>query len=361
MAAESYAVTVAGAGTKAGTAGGVADWDNAMDMAAWLADMINNAEPGDIYYIEDGTYTLTGAFQTVLNGSAALPVKLIGVKTGTTNEPPVLSDWSLADADRPVIATGANGWRFNDYYQFYNMSKTGTTEWRSDIYPLWQNCKTLNSNGGASNGIYNQQGSGHVDDCNIQSTNGTAILIVGGLVSIIDTYIHDSSVKGIDLGGVPGLFVLHTTIDNCGIGIDIDTQSCTLISNTIYGCTTGINDSGNFVGMFIKNNSITSCTTGASWTSNVLNNFWDYNNWHGNTADTVNVTKGLNATANAPEYTAAGSDFSISGSGNMHGTGFGIRVGVGATPSLISQGAYEPTVVGGAGGLLQANKRGNKQ
>ena len=361
MAAATMYVTVAGAGAKDGTT-----WANAFDLAAWILDMTNNLEPGDIYYIEDGTYTLTANFVPALDGTAALPIHLIGVKARTTNEPPVLSDWAIADADRPVIASGANAWQFDLYWQFRNLQKTGTTEWRADVGILWSNCKITNTNGGATNGIEMNSINCRAVDCDVQSTNGTGIQILGNTVgrSVIDCYIHDSSVKGIETsaGAAANFAVINTIIDTCGIGYEVNSQACILINSVIYNCTTGISDTGSFPNFTALNNSITSCTTGASWTANILDSFWDYNNWHGNTGDVTNVTKGLNATANAPEYTAAGSDFSIIEGGNMDGTGFGLKVGVGATASKQSQGAYEATISsGGGGGLLMANKRGNKQ
>ena len=173
---------------------------------------------------------------------------------------------------------------------------------------------------------------------------------------------HDCSVEGVEISANYAT-IDAVIIDTCGIGLLLTAGiGWKLTNSVIYNCTTGISDAVSSTDFTAFNNSITSCTTGASWTAEILNNEWDYNNWHGNTGDVTNITKGLNATAVAPEFTnAAGGDFSIAGSGNLHGTGFGMRLGVGATASLISQGVYEPTVSGGAGGLLMANKRGNKQ
>ena len=89
VAATMY-VTVAGAGTKAGTS-----WANAFGYAEWETDYEGSAEPGDIYYVEDGTYTLTSDFSTARDGTVDSYIKVIGVATGTTNEPPVSSDWGF--------------------------------------------------------------------------------------------------------------------------------------------------------------------------------------------------------------------------------------------------------------------------
>ena len=96
MAAATMYATVAGAGDKSGDT-----WAKAMDLAAWQADALNNSESGDIYYVAGGTYALAGGFDCNARiATAAAPISIIGVKSGTTNEPPVIGDWATEDTDR---------------------------------------------------------------------------------------------------------------------------------------------------------------------------------------------------------------------------------------------------------------------
>ena len=74
MAAATMYVTVAGAGDKSGST-----WGNAMGLGEWETDVEATAEAGDIYYLEAGTYTLTNAFSTALDGTDVAPIKIIGV------------------------------------------------------------------------------------------------------------------------------------------------------------------------------------------------------------------------------------------------------------------------------------------
>ena len=88
-AATDMYVTTTGAGAKTG-----GTWADAFDLAAFEIDAEANAEAGDRYFFEAGTYTLTQNIAWNLQaGTGPLPIEVIGVKSGTTAEPSTTSDW----------------------------------------------------------------------------------------------------------------------------------------------------------------------------------------------------------------------------------------------------------------------------
>ena len=315
MAAENYAVTVAGAGDKSGRSGGEMDWANAMDLAAWVGDMTNNAEAGDVYYVEEGTYTLTGAFTSALDGTSALPINIIGVLSGTSNEPPVFSDHAFG-ANRPVIACAANDFSVDDFWNIRNLDFTITTSGgvTVDTGSIIENCKVVNSGVATRYGFYLKV-YGRAIGCEAVSDNGRAFQAALGPV-VVACYAHDSS-AGYYSGSTDGRF-FNSIADTCTTGSDIISSDRTALVNcTIYNCTTGISGTTARYSTFL-NNIIDACGTGASWSSEIKSNWWDYNCWN-NTSDTTNVTKGDNAVTGDPGMTNPGAgDFSIGTGSNCH-------------------------------------------
>ena len=115
MAAEEMYVTVAGAGDNSGDS-----WANAMALSDFETDLEGSAEAGDIYYVKEGTYTLTSDLDwSSQDGSYTNPIIIIGVKTETTHEPPEFSDWASGD-DRPLIAQGGYALTTGDYARVRN-------------------------------------------------------------------------------------------------------------------------------------------------------------------------------------------------------------------------------------------------
>lgn len=310
MAAADMYVTAAGAGDNSGDS-----WANAMTIAEFETDFEGSAEAGDRYFFMGGqTYTLTQDIITALDGTAALPIQLIGVASGTTNEPPVASDWA-SGADRPTLACGAWTFTWDDYTHMHNFIATGT-----DLSILWgdtnamlDNVIATNSSGtGNRYAFVNGAIYGKVINSELVCTNGYGALINFADVSF--SYIHDC-VNGLVIGS-NSCSITFTIIDTCSTsGVNLASyDSVLMINDTIYACGTGITATDSNSNMII-NCIINDCTTGANWTggTNILNNYWDYNNWEGNTSDTSNVTKGNNATANDPQFdNAAGGDFGLS-------------------------------------------------
>jgi len=90
-------VTTTGAGDTSGDS-----WANAMDWDAFEADVDGACEPGDRYFVMEGYYSNDGALSDYTGGTAQNPIEIIGVKSGTTAEPPTSADWAYGTA-RPYF------------------------------------------------------------------------------------------------------------------------------------------------------------------------------------------------------------------------------------------------------------------
>lgn len=309
MAAETMYVTVAGAGNKDGT-----DWSNAFGRAEWETDLEAPCEAGDVYYVEEGTYTLTEDIDcSAIDGTSNAPISIIGVKSGTSNEPPVFSDHAFTTA-RPLIAAAGNKWWFGDYWVFKNIRDTTTETWgfRGDVLCQFFNCKSTDTGG---TWAFSAVGSStKFVGCEADANTGGFSLSANNVV--FACYAHDGTGDGYQSGGT-ALYV-NSIADTMGIGFDINTRNNNrVIGCSIYNCTTGI--SGSTAIDFVCLNTILDAnTTGASWTNPYSTNVWDYNCWD-NTSDTSNVIKGNKAVTGDPGMTNPGAgDFSIGTGSNCH-------------------------------------------
>jgi len=327
--------TIAGASGKT-----AADWANAGSVTELDSYLSSTAVAGDNIFCEGGgTYTFS--FFSSQDGTAGNPIKIIGVASGTSAEPPTQSDWAVG-SDRPIFAGGASGFGGDDYWNWHNIEATGTatTLLRSDAWMVATNCKVTNTSGTSNRTALFQGSFGEARfiDCEGESTLGDGIKCIGG--TIYNCYCHDS-LNGYNQTGTTAAKIYFSVFDTCTNGIRISTvNNNQIINNTIYNCTSGViltTAHSNTV----YSNSFTSCTSG--WGANnsgtvTGGNYFDYNNWNGNTNDITwdngstedNSEKGTNATAAAPGFTdAANGDFSLGGSSAMLEAGKPLDVGVG--------------------------------
>lgn len=300
MAENPIYVTVSGAGNNSGDS-----WANAMALADWVTDMVS-ASADDHYFVEEGTYTLTGNMDaSAVNGTSTAPIKVTGVVSGTTNEPPEFSDYAFND-DRPLIAAGSYQLYFGDYWIVEGLRVTSAETWglRVDDYSILYNCKCTTSGGVWT--ITALGSSSQIIGCEADCYAGG--VSTKGLV--YSCYIHDGTGDGVECGA-GDTKIIKCVIDTMGVGIDVNSRLDVLIlHNTIYNNTTGISGSTGH-GVVVLDNIIKGNTTGASWTTEYPNNFFDYNCWD-NTTDVSNVTKGPNSVTGDPSMTdPANGDFSI--------------------------------------------------
>ncbi len=331
-------------------------WAQAWTTAEWVADITNNASPDDIYYLKggDGTmdanYTLTGHLNADTNnriGNSVNPIRVIGVKSGTTAEPPTFSDWAFGNA-RPFIECNGKSSKFENYWELYNIGAyvNSAGGFRADIGCLFWNCYCLQYSATGGRPAFNIPSiEGHIVNCEGLATNGkggaahgTAISLGTQNISCVNCYTHDS-VTGILTNSYCTLS--GNLVADCTTGVEftVSRMGIQLHGNTIYGCGTGIKGYDSVRGEFLGN-IIAACTSiGADWNARYDSNIWDYNNWHGNNSDGPNITKGVHATALDPQFVdAANGDFRTGR--NMRGIGAGLLLGV-EVDSSVDCGAWQ--------------------
>lgn len=328
-------------------------------VASWATVAVLGIIAGHIVYVKSGTYTLSANFQTTFAGSATAPVKFIGYNTSRSTTP--------TGDDRPLINCGASYyWWTNEstYVIVKNLRFTGTAAFvfilgsryiTASSFTWAQNCKATNTSGTAGRDAISLYGLNcGILDCEGQSTNGYAANVwinnaggYPGYAWIVGCYLHDSS-HGLGLGNFCD--VLFNVIDTCGNGLSYTNSGFyivrnTIVNNTIYNCTNGINFSLQPYDNTFINNIIATCTTGARFTTASTFNLWINNNWSGNTTDTVNVTKGDTDLALDPQFVdAANGNFNIGT--NLRGKGFPTTFPGSSTYSAIDIGACQSREIG---------------
>lgn len=325
-------VTVSGAGDNSGNS-----WANAMALSDFSTDFVNNAEAGDRYFIKEGTYTLTGNLDgSSRSGTQQNPIKVIGVVSATTNEPPVASDYATGTA-RPLISASTYSCAAGAYGNFKNMRIISAHS--NGFYTRnahHENCFFSNTSGSAYPAVKIYSSVNFVN-CEFTSSNGPGVNNVFNGAGFNGCYFHDCGTNGTTIAD---RFLNHCIFDTCTTGALV--FSSILVQNcTFYNCTTGVlSNSSNNYGNIYYNNVFDSCTDGfKSNSSGTVSGgvLFDYNNWSNNTHDMSwdngstedNSAKGPNDTANTPNFTnAAGGDFSLQSGSSLIDAGFSISLGV---------------------------------
>jgi len=269
-----YYVTPAGAGAKNG-----ATWATAFDLAAWKTHAEGSASPGDIYYVAGGTYTLTGNWDTSSqDGTAASPITIIGVKTGTTAEPPTVDDWADG-TDRPLIACVANSFKLETYWTIKNFRFTGSAYWFTTFKDgcIVDNCKFTKTESGYALEIHSNNS---IINCEIQSAS--VCIRTQGYNKIIGCYFHDSP-DGVFFDYADGNLILSCIFDTISTEAirGNGKQAMMIINNTFYNCGHAISETTGR-GWVVLNNIVSDCTDGFEWTTATVNNYYDYNNYYNN-------------------------------------------------------------------------------
>ena len=287
-----------------GKVGGALALGSALDNEFFNALIIGNT-----VWIKAGEYTMVETVDSQGNDAFAVTPIYIKGYNATRGDNPTL-------ASRPVIACGTYTFTWGDYWDFRNISWTGTAanlvgdSTTESNYSTMYNCYVLNSSATANRNAV-RAGILKAIKCELISTNGNAFL-VGSFGFVLSSYIHDS-VNGVKADGSYAPNITNSIIDTCSTaGIYLGASRVAEISrNVIYGNGTGILATSAYSCTFV-NNIIDSNTTGASWGTATPNNFWDFNAWGNNTTDTNNVTKGDNSITSATTYLPdAGNDFTL--------------------------------------------------
>lgn len=323
-------VTVAGGGS--GQTG--VDWDHAFAMSDFLTDYTTAAEDGDVYYIAGGTYSFAGNVDASgRDAAAANPIELIGVKSGTTNEPPIASDYAHT-ADRPYFDCTTNSVSFatGDYHKATGIKFVfdNTTGLNSGAYNVIEECYLENDTG--TNSAYEAMTAGSyslIIGCELKSvTNGSAIMTGTGN-KLLYCYIHDSGI-GINTNSSNSI-IANCIFADCTVGLDLGGDyNTTVLNNIVHSCSTGITATTAY-GVTLVNNIFDECsgTIPGTWTgSEIKINYYDYNSWDGDSASLNNITKGANSvdtdiTPNA-DYSVPAAATTVLGTGKSISTNEGV-------------------------------------
>jgi hypothetical protein len=295
-------------------------WGNAMGLVEFYTDVNASAEVGDVYYVAGGTYTLTGNWAIARSGTAALPISVIGVKTGTTNWPPVASDCATEPNDPLSPWIDANTFNFGfsgDYWIFKNLrvETKALSGFRTYAYAIVQNCLSHNISATIDQvAFFNNTGDSTFIGCEASCDKGPCFSTYKA--RILNCYAHDSVGSGFFLTTTNNILIGNKT-KNCGTGLSaginvVGTFGNYIANNTIYNSATGIRGTTGHSNTFV-NNIISNCTNGALWTTNELNNYWNYNCFGNNTYDVNLVTTGAkDLLATDPQFVdAANGDFRL--------------------------------------------------
>jgi hypothetical protein len=360
--------------------GAESSWATAGSPAELFLDIAADANiaAGDTLYIEEGTYTMTADVDGSGNdGTTTNPVWIIGVKHGTTNDPPVLADHAFGSA-RPTITDGAGNY----------MLTLGDYHFASNLILSGDDTSALNGSGAGSvfiNCLIDQLGTGAKNavaattatkfyGCEIRCTNATPantiVNVTGGTTMFAWCYIHGGKTA---FGTAPGS-ILNCVIANCDVnGVVATTTNNLSIRNTVfYKCgTAGATRAGSAIycttgyGLVAIGCVFVDCFEGIRSSTAQPNAIIDWNVWHGNTYDVNGVTKGLNDLTADPLFTNAdGGDFTVTaGSPCLNAMGlFGTNTGLTGSYMWNRGVDQDDNAAGGTTIFLQSgSKNGGKQ
>ena len=321
MAAATMYVTPAGAGAKTG-----ATWAAAMGEAEFEADLEAGAEAGDIYYVAGGNYTLDSAYDaSARDGTAIGPISIIGVKTGTSAEPPVWADWADGNMaggadERPIFICAANAVAFGDYYKLFNISFTTTVSSNvgSGTGNVLFNCKSTQQSPTANRYAFNLGNDTSAIFCEACGLVGTGVvgqLFRMGTSTCVFCWAHDGQ-TGFYLNAVRArvLFCVMEDLSVTGINC-VAASGFTILNNTIHDCVVGI--TGNAATLtIIVNNLLEGCTTdGIIFSTQTDGNFFWKN--HGDDARNNDMWDGVAVTMPHMDAAVSTGDPLFDGDGNL--------------------------------------------
>jgi len=327
-------------------------WAQAWNTAEFAAD---TPGPNDVYYVKAGT---TYSFEASLawSGSSGVgtgPITLIGVKSGTTNEPPVTSDYATG-SDRPLFDfyTLVSGRLIvGDYWYVKNMRIIGnaTTSFTTTEKCVVEGCYVYNNSGSADRTALEPDAYSTIIECELISTNGAALAPAGNAVRVTTCYIHDSA-TGYAIAGYGAL--VDSVVWGCTTGVTCTGIAPLVYGNTIGGCTNNVTGSVDTYAL-INNIIVDADTAEVAWTADATG-LASHNCW-GASPTLTNFTLGLDGTniSTDPNLTDPnGDDFSIGTDSVAFDAGVQVDATVGvANTNYVNIGAYQTdanTVASGA-------------
>jgi hypothetical protein len=355
-------VTAGGAGIKDGTT-----WAKAFDEAAYEIHKEGALVAGDYHWIEDGAYTLdSDVDSSARDGTAISPVLEIGVKGGTTNEPPVYSDWSLDTADKPFFDGVTFIIKVGDYYKIKNINfeSSATAALETGLGCIIENCKFNNDIGVVSvNFALKCFTQCKVMNSEIESLKGNGLSISND-GRILFNYIHDCPeathvTRGNGITNASRSIFAFNILDECNIGINSSSDDDNvLLNNTFYETDTGLSETDGIGWLCINNIMEGNDADGFKWTTQTdINEFMDN---HGDDVrctdmwDLVAISPDPNAdhrvSTGDPDFDTPGADFALDPGSPCEDIAMYMILGV--TGGAMNKGAWQNPVGGVGGGAL---------
>lgn len=281
-------------------------WANAMGWAEFATSIVA-ASAGDIYYIMEGSYTMTASVDASARaGSNVDPISVIGVNDNTTNEDPVYADWSVGFIngevdDRPIITTGTYTFTTPTFTKMMNITMTGTSTTMFSLYndSTAFNCKVINSSGTADRYCFYVGNASTAYLCEACGVVGTGVVCRGfyGPNILFFCYAHDCN-SGFYFSSTTVTTLLHCIAEDCALyGIYGSTTPFNLFNCSINDCAIGVYTTTPVrVGV---NNILEGCTT-SGFNYDAMRNFTLLLKNHGD--DARNTDMWLNVPVTAPHY-----------------------------------------------------------
>jgi hypothetical protein len=317
-----FSTNGAGASIATGVvAAGVINIGGALDLTgsgldAWLEQVVG----GNIAYIRSGTYT-PAANQSVSStlSTSTAPSNFIGY-TSTPGD-------TCNGTDRPLFAMAANTATYGQYQNISNIRVTGigATIFSGGLGAHIYNCSGINTSTSAGRPGLRCGQDGLMDNCEGVSTSGPGLDATNTGATITGCTAHDSN-TGIALASSRQRCVGNIIYACSTVGVDASSASGTAFinANTIYGREAqegiGVRIAASAPSTFIISNIIYGFTTGISQTTAQLKSNMGRNNvLSNNGTNATNYTlDSTDTTAINPSFTAAaqltGATATISGS-----------------------------------------------
>lgn len=284
---------------------------------------------GNIVYIKAGTYTLTGAITIAADGTAALPVQVIGYNATRGDNP--------TGTDRPLISGGSNTLTFNGaYWDFSHIRVTTTTSVGFAVaFSRVYNCASHNASGSNGYTAFSTLSNTFASFISCEASCSAGVGFFGTTANYPITYLwcysHDCAMDCFQSRGHNSVFAFCIA-DNANKGINVYANIPTIVNSTIYNCTYGIYcDRSSNLGqqVYFANNIISNCTYGIYASAGVLRSIeGEYNNIYACATDRTNFPALPNDNDVDPQFTDAANGNFTTGS-NVADTGRGITLGVG--------------------------------
>jgi hypothetical protein len=304
---------------------------------------------GDNVFIKSGTYTPSEATYDTMKsvGTSVAPITLIGVLSGTTNAPPVGSDWvTLGDtANMPHFAYGTHRCDYGAYTQLYNLYYYGDTARGVQFvgtngYNYCENCAFVNNHTSTTTTAYCSYYSTNMtlENCYFRSSFGKGITASGTIWvydCVFDHFID--ATNGIAAAPTNTWTIENSVFIKCGVAAislgastGLHLTNCTFDSNAVsVSATTG-------AACFFKNNIHRSATTNCyAWTTQEDVNIFKNTHIGLNTkhvafamVDTLSVHQDYGLTSGDPLVTTPGINYSLRAGSPCLNKGYTIKLGV---------------------------------